>query len=109
MTSPDMGYYLDWKMDQNGYPYGCDIFDTKTNDQIGNGFKLGPSDCKKQTLREINGKKGLQLWKRVEFYAENQEEWLIDFAKSFEKMLANGYKKKQLTTGPRKFWTFDCK
>ena len=37
-------------------------------------------------------------------YADNQELWIKDFVKAWDKMSQNGYSKQKLVQGPTGFW-----
>ena len=111
MTSPDVGFYLKWSFDDQGFPIGCGVFDKvkpHANWYFNKFEKIGYADCPKQDLRE-NGDSGKMMWEKVEDFADNQEEWLETFAMSFKKMMANGYGISDLEQGPESFWAFDCK
>ena len=114
MTSPDVGFYFKWEIDDEGLPYGCDVFNTvtldcgHTDECFHEATRIGNNDCPKQDLPE-KGKKGMPLWKRVEKYADNNQMWMKDFSRSFKKMQENGYGSGDLIQGPSDFWTFECK
>ena len=46
----------------------------------------------------------MKLYKRVERYAEHQNEWLEDFFEAFDKMQQNVDEPWKLVTGPNSFW-----
>ena len=108
-TSPDIGFYYKWDIDDEGYPTNCDIFDKNSHDQFHKKSYIGLSDCPLQDIKESSGKKALTLSQRVVKYAENQQLWINDLVKSFDKMLQNGYASKDLKKGPNNFWTQRCK
>ena len=103
--STDVGFYLHWDV-ENGLPRGCDIFErknliTEEDFQATTKTPLGPANCPKQ---EIKDDKGMMLYKRVERYAEHQNEWLDDFFEAFEKMQQRVDKPWKLVSGPNSFW-----
>ncbi len=102
MTSPEVGFYIKWKIDDDGMPFGCDCFE---QDSIGEKQSLGVCNCPKQDLSDGFN---MPLWQRVEDYADHQEKWLEDLSHSFLHMQTNGYDPKELRDGPEDFWRFDC-
>ena len=105
MTSPDVGFYLKWDVDANGLPQGCGVFgDRNTERSFRKARNMGISDCPKQ---DITDGKNQPLWKRVEMYADNQENWIRYFSKSFMQMQTNGYDN-ELVRGPNQFWRSPC-
>ena len=57
-----------------------------------------------QTIRDQKNGKGMKLHKRVEFYADNQEEWLKDFFDVFDKLQQKVENPKDLVPGPNGYW-----
>ena len=47
---------------------------------------------------------GLPLHETVELYADNQEQWMEDFVRAWDKMTLNGVDESKLTKGPNDFW-----
>ena len=48
----------------------------------------------------MNDGNGQPMWKTVEAYADNQEMWMEDFVKVWDKMSRNGYNVGELIQGP---------
>ena len=46
----------------------------------------------------------MMLYKRVQRYAEHQNEWIEDFFEAFEKMQNRVDKPWKLVSGPNSFW-----
>ena len=54
MTGPDMGLYLKWDINADGYPAGCEVFDNvKPNKWLGG--KLGKYECGENWRQDIPG------------------------------------------------------
>merc|ERR1719232_1317041 len=98
----EMGLYLDFKSQEDGYPRGCPgldgtgigwIFDgtqtghLKTWSEI-DGAKADPG-CQHQHL-SVPASDNSTSWYMRE-YAVNQDRFIRDFAAAFDKMLSNGY------------------
>ena len=100
--SSDVGFYLKWEEDVNGYPRGCDAFKDLKHDWNWL-YKFGKFDrkagCPKQDMQDGYGK---ELWETVEMYADNQEKWIKDFVKVWDKMDKNGCE--NLEDGPMWKW-----
>ena len=45
------------------------------------------------------------MYKTVELYANDQDQWLGDFTGAWEIMSNNGYANDELIQGPNEFWT----
>jgi len=113
--SSDVGFYLKWETDQDGYPHGCDAFkDMKgglDNDWQWlwtfrtDGDKANPQRIAGCPVQDMDDGYGQQMYKTVEKYADNQQLWIRDFIKVWIKMSQNGYGSKELVQGPKNFWT----
>jgi len=89
-THADMGMYYDFKVDQDGFPYGCKDLDnggtaylkrvTNQNTDHGCGFQ-----------RHAEPAGSTPLYKIVEEFADDKDAWLKVFVPTLEKMLSNGY------------------
>ena len=104
--SLDVGFYLKWEFDNNGYPTTehCKACENKGADwewlwgkDLQGGEFPGPAGCAKQDMNDGNGQ---PMWKTVEAYADNQEMWMEDFVKVWDKMSRNGYNVGELIQGP---------
>merc|ERR1719232_2451263 len=105
----EMGLYLDFKSQEDGYPRGCPGLDGTGTGWTFDGTQTG----NQETWSEIDGDKadpGCQLqhlcvpasdnstsWYMRE-YAVNQDRFIRDFVAVFDKMLSNGYN--SLSAGP---------
>ena len=94
----EMGLYFDFKVTDDGIPYGCPQFDGfntqswKSNQNLWSekpGIGRNDPECPLQTLAVPEG--STPLHQIVEEYAEDQDAWIRDFIPALEKMLANGY------------------
>ena len=47
---------------------------------------------------------GFQMYETVRMYAGNNQKWIHDFTKTWEKMARNGYDSSTLSQGPTGFW-----
>ena len=115
--SSDVGFYLKWEEDKGGYPRGCDAFDgekmkLKFNNElkadwqwVNMGGKDRKAGCPKQDMpdgtRDKDGRSN-KMWQTVEMYADNQEKWIKDFVKVWNKMDKNGCT--ELMKGPSWKW-----
>ena len=45
------------------------------------------------------------MYKTVELYANDQDQWMGDFTGAWEIMSSNGYANAELIQGPNEFWT----
>ena len=99
----EMGLYFDFKVTDDGIPYGCpnfDGFNTESWKSNKNTWSQKPGvgrydpECPLQTLAVPEG--STPLHQIVEEYAEDQDAWIRDFIPALEKMLANGYNSNDL-------------
>ena len=103
--STDIGFYLSWDVTEDGLPTGCGAFEGMTHKS--NFYKNNTrvtANCPLQTIRDQKNGKGMKLHKRVEFYADNQEEWLKDFFDVFDKLQQKVENPKDLVQGPNGYW-----
>lgn len=100
-SNADMGLYYDFKVDEDGFPYGCDDLDKapwryRGKRGIGNnGYLKARTNlnvdhgCELQKHAEPAG--STPLHKIVEEFADDKVSWLKEFVPTFEKMISNGY------------------
>eukprot|EP00093_Oithona_nana_P007157 07157.XXX_222626_222183_1 [CDS] Oithona nana genome sequencing. len=62
------------------------------------------ANCPLQTIGDQKNGKGMKLHKRVEWYADNQEEWLKDFFDVFDKLQQKVENPQDLVQGPNGYW-----
>lgn len=95
MLGSDMGLYLEFHVSSDGIPTGCKGFD--------NNWGVAPgttaSTLAQCPLNELSVPTGTaSLSQVVELYANNQTQFVDDFANVLVKMLSNGYS--DLTSAP---------
>lgn len=108
MLSSDMGLYLDFNV-SDGIPSGCKGFENYNMDSWGRSPWSFPrhtvAQCQLNTLSVPAGTASLS--QVVELYADNQTQFVNDFAQVLLKMLSNGYS--NLTSAPDAGMTgFSC-
>jgi len=114
MLSTDMGLYLDFDVQEDGKPTGCNGLGRFTEEYLDlqeaspqrNGYSeingswqshIGytpdgvPKWGQECPLNEWKEDGGSKLHELVEMYADDETEWIKDFFGAMEKMLANGY------------------
>eukprot|EP00927_Polykrikos_kofoidii_P006881 TRINITY_DN127_c0_g1_i1.p1 TRINITY_DN127_c0_g1~~TRINITY_DN127_c0_g1_i1.p1 ORF type:complete len:558 (-),score=91.90 TRINITY_DN127_c0_g1_i1:217-1890(-) len=107
MLNTDMGLYLDFDVEEHGYPRNCPGLETFTESNVARKNRTGPEigpaawhrwawqECPKQRFAEPPT--GKPLYEYVELFAANQTAWLDTFVPAMEKYLENGYAPGQLT------------
>jgi len=103
-TQADLGMLLDFKVDEEGFPYGCQKLDPYGSNKGGyyelkNGRanKLVAAECELQMHEEPPTSDGSNaLSKIIAEFAKNKQAWLDTFVPTLEKMLANGYTDSEL-------------
>lgn len=114
MLNSDIGLYLDFNVDANGIPYGCQGFENFNpagwDLQVPGGIRLWEN-----TWTYINGQRGeprcplnalsvpagsTPLHQVVEEYADDNNAFFRDFVPTLEKMLSNGYSNGDFTAAP---------
>jgi len=98
MLSSDMGLYWDFNVSNDGIPFGCkgfENFNEKTFLHPRGAHNTVP-ECSLNALSVPAGTASLS--QVVELYANNQTQFVNDFALVLTKMLANGYS--NLTSAP---------
>jgi len=116
MLPCEIGLFIDFPVDENGIPYGCEGFEMFNMEHWGGwdpetGFiknhwnrwtKIGGRRveplCDPQRLAEPEG--DTPLHEIVEHFADRSENWLEVFFPTMEKMLANGYQDGELQEAP---------
>mmetsp|Transcript_72565 Transcript_72565/g.114903 ORF Transcript_72565/g.114903 Transcript_72565/m.114903 type:complete len:481 (-) Transcript_72565:142-1584(-) len=94
MLSSDMGLYLDFNVSSDGIPIGCNSFE-----DWGVAPGITQSTVAHCPLNELSVPAGTtSLSQVVELYADNQTQFVNDFAQVLVKMLSNGYD--SLTSAP---------
>jgi len=93
----ELGLYYKFETNQSsGQPLGCPGFESKhwniESWKQGRGREVVP-DCHELEDYSPDGSNGEKLHQLVEEFAEDQNQWITDFAKAFQKMISNGYKK----------------
>jgi len=87
MLSVDMGLYLNFDIDQDGRPQGCEGMDSEA--WLSNRYKYsGDVKCPLNTMRVDKHRTMADL---VLEFANDNEAWINEFVKVFDKMLQNGY------------------
>ena len=101
---PDVGYVLDWQIDDEGLPKGCKAFQNvngtdKSEEVFTNRQKLTKRnkdvECPKQMMSDGEG--GI-MHETVQFFADNLKDWHEAFISAFLKMQNNGYGQDELKT-----------
>jgi len=105
-VSSDVGLYLNFSLGDHGLPVGCPGFGKKWSikgitspnwwDRPGKVEPLCPKN-------EMPVEGNLKLYQLIEQYAHDQDLWAADFARTFTKMLSNGYAEGELKEGPDVF------
>eukprot|EP00929_Paragymnodinium_shiwhaense_P093294 TRINITY_DN5343_c0_g1_i3.p1 TRINITY_DN5343_c0_g1~~TRINITY_DN5343_c0_g1_i3.p1 ORF type:complete len:495 (+),score=86.48 TRINITY_DN5343_c0_g1_i3:498-1982(+) len=93
MLNTDMGLYLDFQVDENGYPTGCKGFEpnrfSMERVRERNGWGEGWQECGPQQHAEPPDAQ--PLFKHVEEFATDQQSWVDAYIPTMEKYLENGY------------------
>jgi len=97
MLSPDMGLYLDFKVDGDGRPVGCPGLDTNSRWLANRDFMSSPVRCEKNQAPAGDGSSMAEV---MELYARDQDTWVKDFMTVFLKMLQNGVEASNLVSSP---------
>lgn len=107
----DVGYALDWQIDDEGLPRGCAAFRNKDgSDKEEETFRTRKvllrrnedAGCPDQKMKDGEG---LEMHETVKMYANDLPKWHEDFLKVFMKMQANGYSAEDLTENDlTSFW-----
>ena len=111
--SSDVGFYLKWETDAEGYPTKehCDAFkdmgpfDYKWKYKFKNSLGTEKERIAGCPMQDMDDGTGQESWKTVEMYADNNEQWIEDFVDSWDKMSTKGYSGQDLVQGPSQFWT----
>jgi len=100
-SNADMGLYYDFKVDEDGFPYGCDDLDKapwryRGKRGIGNNGYLKARtnlnvDHGCELQKHAEPASSTPLHKIVEEFADDKVAWLKEFVPTFEKMISNGY------------------
>jgi len=105
----DMGLYLDFNVDEHGFPQNCAGLETFTSSRVLNRqrgddipfiqggskrFRWADQECPKQYHAEPLGAR--PLYEYVEEFARNQTAWLDAFIPAMEKYLGSGYQATEL-------------
>merc|ERR1712151_970897 len=103
MLSSDMGLYLDFNVSDDGTPVGCQGFENYHPKPL--EVRRTDAQCPLNTLSVPAG--AASLSQVVDLYADNQTQFVNDFAIALTKMLSNGYS--DLTPAPAAGMTgFNC-
>lgn len=107
MLNTDMGLYLDFDVDADGYPRNCSGLDDFEKNQVvtrarkgipvreqWQSFRWAWQECGKQEFRHPHWSRA--LYQHVEEFAADQTRWLDAFIPAMEKYLANGYAPQEL-------------
>lgn len=91
----ELGLYYKFQSNHTtGKPMGCPGFESKhwniESWRQGRGRSV-VANCQKLEDYTPDGPSGEKLYELVEEFAEDQNTWIIDFVRAFEKMLSNGY------------------
>ena len=102
----DAGFFYKWELEE-GLPRGCEGFRVRgkwvTEEQAITIRGRRDPACPRQDLSDGEG---MKLSDTVEFFSENQQEWVRKFVASFVKMSANGYQDTELHINQleKSFW-----
>ena len=117
--SSEIGLYFDFKVTEDGIPYGCPGMETFKSDNFNKSYSFTWSttpkrsnpdptnprhwlkadpNCPPNTSELPKGSTPLHLI--FEEYAKDQNKWITDFISAYEKMISNGYEDEDLIEAP---------